>query len=475
MVFRQLAKDTVLYGGADFVSKLVLFLAYPVVAAVLNPRAFGALELIGTSTTLLGLIINCGLNNATQRFYWDVDTLEVHRPTLVSSGLFALVGFGVIGISVGILSIPLIVPLILKSDLPLTRIALGASLVLMGLSQWLQFVLDVLRLQFAPWRFMVISMLFRIGGAVVAVVTVAYLGWGIDGLLSAQASVALLVLPLALYFIRKDLTLNVERSKMSELVRFGYPFIFMSFAYWLLGSMDRWMLACMSSVEEVGIYSIAFRYSTIVLFISVAFGQAWSPVAIKIHADDPDGYRQTYVDVLITLLYVMFVVGGGLALFSGELIHVFMPKEYVASALPLAVLCFGVVVQSTQQVTAIGISLARKTILFARLAWVAVIINFFLNLLAVPSLGALGAALATMISQFVLTCCYLCASQALHPLPIPWNKLLVLLFGGGGVGGVAFYYNSTEILLSNIVVKMIVLCVFVVLGWTVLPLRRLRS
>ena len=50
-----------------------------------------------------------------------------------------------------------------------------------------------------------------------------------------------------------------------KLVVWGYPFIFASLAYVLFGSMDKWMLAVLYSTEEVGVYSIAYRFASIVL------------------------------------------------------------------------------------------------------------------------------------------------------------------------------------------------------------------
>ena len=58
----------------------------------------------------------------------------------------------------------------------------------------------------------------------------------------------------------------------------------------------------------------------------------------------------------------MLVVGGGVALFSGEVIGIIMPEEYHDSAIPLSILCFGIILQSTTQVTLIGISLEKKTL-----------------------------------------------------------------------------------------------------------------
>jgi O-antigen/teichoic acid export membrane protein len=190
--------------------------------------------------------------------------------------------------------------------------------------------------------------------------------------------------------------------------------------------MDRWLLASMSSVEEVGVYSVAHRFASVILFVSLAFGQAWSPLAMKIRVDHPQNYRTWYVDILLALLCAMFLLGGGIALFGPEIVGWLMPVEYHGAGLVLSALALGLILQSTTQVTAVGISIEKKTYLFARLSWMAAALNLVLNLAMIPSLGALGAAVATSLSYLFLTGAYLYYTQRLHPLPLPLRKFQVL-------------------------------------------------
>lgn len=426
MVLRQLARDSAIYGGTDFLFKLIAFWTFPLIAAALSPGAFGALELMLTGTALLGMMANCGLNNALQRFYWDMQTEPAQRPVLVSSGLAALSSFLCVAMALG--GVVLVVYSAWAGDgrTPLGWMGLLAGLVLMAAGQVVQYLLDVTRLHMAPWRFAGIALASRVMIALVGVGTVVGLGWGLDGLLAAQALVMVAVVPLALYVVRTDLTCRVDLAAARKLMKFGYPFIYAGLAFWLFGSMDRWLLAGMSSVEEVGVFSVAHRFASVILFVSMAFGQAWSPLAIKIRTDHPHNYRALYVDILLALLCAMTLLGGGIALFAPELVARIMPVEYHGAGLVLAALALGLILQSSMQVTALGISLENKTYLFARLSWLAAALNLLLNLAMIPVLGALGAAVATSLCYLFLTSAYLYYTQRLHPLPLPWGKILVL-------------------------------------------------
>ena len=475
MVFRNLVKDTAIYGGADLISKVIAFFTFPFIAAALSPRSFGALELIVTIIGLLGLFVNCGLNNAMHRFYWDSDTDLSKRPVIVSTAFSLLLFFSAIFMGLIFLTMPITINILDRYNLPVTLYGIVAAVFLLITTQSTQFIQDVIRLHFRPLNFLIYTLLGRVLVAISAVLAVLYFHAGVDGILIVQAAVGIAVFPVGLYFIRRDVTVNVSLQWARTLVQFGHPFIYAGIAYWLFGSMDRWMLASMSSVEDVGVYSVSYRFATIVLFASAAFGQAWSPHAIKIKSDHPETYRTIYSNTLLFLLYFMFIVGGGIALFSGEIISLLMPEEYAESALPLAILCFGIVLQATQQITAIGISLEKRTGILMQMAWLAAVVNFVGNWALIPSFGAAGAAWATLISYFVLTVGYFVRSQQLHPIPINWLRLGGVLFLGGCILVVSLVFQAAEISPVNVAEKLCFAAVCAALGWFLLPIEEIKN
>lgn len=468
-----LVKDVVVYGATDLVTKLLAFIALPLLAAALAPAAYGSLELVMTMVGLCGLLVNFGLNNAVQRFYWDEAVIAHDRTTLVATGLVAQLILGCVAALVGLLALAW-----WNADavwLP----ALGwpgqiAAVALIALTQWNQYALDVLRLQFAPWRFLVASMTSRVGGTAAALWVVLGLGLGLDALLVAQALVAALALPLGLAMIRKDLALKFSSDLARELLRFGHPFIYAGLAYWLLTSMDRWMLAAMSSVEEVGVYSVASRYASVMLLLSGAFGQAWSPVSMRLRTEQPEHYRYLYGQILQTLLALMMAVGVGLALFAGEIVNLTLPPAYAGAAMPMAVLALGLVLQSTNQVTASGISIARATYIFARLMWITALINFVLNLLLIPALGATGAALATTVAYALLSALYLIVGQRVHPIVVPWRALAALLGLGAVLAAVGLSTVASKPEATSMMLKALALVLGLGLGFKLIPWRSLN-
>lgn len=468
-------RDSAIYGGGDFFLKLIAFFTFPLLAAALSTAGFGLLELAMTVVSLGGILVRCGLNNAVQRFYWDQAVISAERSLLVSTGFFATLLFGIFFGVVAFLFLPSVFPLMNSGDVKMGLLGLLAIALLLSLTQWAQYIQDVLRLHFAPWSFLGFSFTSRALGAILSVAAVVYLGAGVEGVLFVQALVLILAVPFGVWLIRKDIVVKADAVWSLRLINYGAPFIFTELAYWLFSSIDRWMLASMAGVDDVGLYSVAFRFSSLALFVATAFGMAWSPYAVKIRTDYPLDYRKIYAQVLLIVLVVMLSVAGAIALFSGELLGLFLPPEYSGAATPLAILCFTTVLQASQQVTAIGISLAGRTRVFAYLVWMAALLNIGTNWLLIPSLGVVGAAWATVLAYFLLSSGFLYFTQRYYPLPIAWGRLLWICLLGSLVLVVSLVFQRNVVEFDVVFVKLAVGVFCLLLSLPALNLNVFRS
>ncbi len=469
----KLLKDTVIYGSSDALVRIVAFVTFPIIAGALSVDGFGVLELAMTLVTMGGLITRCGMNNAVQRFYWDPLTPEDRRPDLVTTGLFIIISLGIVLAFL----VYIFHPLVLQSSggevaVIGTAGAVGLAF-LLALTPWTQYIQDILRLHFAPWKFMGYSFVTRAFAAVLAAATAVALHKGPGGVLLAQALVLLVSLPLGLWLIKRDLSKRIDRVWAKRLLAYGAPFIFTEAAFWLFSSIDRWMLAALIGMQETGIYSAAFRISVLASFVSMAFGMAWSPYAVKLQGEFPTTFKAMYAEVLLLLIVVMMAVGGGVALFSPELVRALLPHEYEASSAALPVLAFCVVVQASQQVTAVGISMSGKTHIFAYLVWATAAINALINLPLIHHFGVAGAAWATLVSHMLLTMGYLVCSGYVYPIPYPIRRLLWLCMLGVALLACSLALQAHVPSIGLMALKLALLAVCLLLSWPALRLQAL--
>ncbi len=415
-MLRRLGRDVAIYGVADFAFRFVAFAVFPIYAHIFTVEQFGVYALVSATTGLIALLATLGINNAAQRYYWEPEAVGATQSAIISTGLAVLATWSVVivGLSAAAL-FPFRETIAVRYGISWTVLILALATIVP--EQILQYCLDTLRLHFAPWKFAAVSLLKNLLGVAASLLLVVQFRAGLEGLFAGALFGAVAAVPAALILVRRDLIAEYRATVARRLVAFGYPFIFAGLAYWIFGTADRWMLAEMSTAKELGLYAIAYKFGTIVVFLNGAFGQAWSPMAMKIRRDD-SRYRAAYARVLSVWLFVLLFVAAGVALFGKEILRLLTPEEYWNAAVVLAILVMGVAVSGTTQITAVGISIEQKTRLFAWASWTTAAANVGLNIFLIPAFGAVGAALATFLSYVLLTGLYLFWSQRLHPIPL---------------------------------------------------------
>lgn len=458
-----LVKDMSIYGGGEFLLKIIGFATLPIFAHIFSVSEFGLIELILTIAGLIGIFLNLGLNNAVQRFYFDPGVPEKDRPSIVSSGLWILCGWSIL-FTLAVCTISFIL-----NDTLLTKYEIPLSLLLIALltnipSQILQYCLDVLRLHFAPVAYSCLSILKNISGIILQLLLVVPFSLGVFGYFFGAFIALILIIPVGFWVIKKDLHLAFERSYGEILIAYGYPFVFAGMAYWIFGTIDRLMLTGMTDLTQVGLYSIAFKFSTILTFVNSAFGQAWSPYVIKLYREEIN-YRQIISQIFSIWFFSLTVIGLGLIFFSKELLIITTPQEYWPAASTLAMLTIGLILLGTTQITVFGISIEKKTYILSWIAWITAGLNIGFNYLFIPSMGALGSAIATTITYAFLTGAYFYWSQKLHAIPFEYNKMCMILFILICSSIIGIIINSMVLSPLIILGKIIILLLIIIIGY----------
>ena len=424
-MLQKLFKSAAIYGLADVIARFIAFAIFPIYAHFFTVEEFGVFALVSTAAALVALIVNLGMSTAMQRFYLDRDTTAADRPRIVTTGLVVLAAWAAV---IVIVTISAAVPF---RDLLATRYHIELILVLLALatnlpSQLLQYFQDVLRVRFLPWQFTVVTTMKNVAGVALGLVLVIGFNYRLEGLFLGQLIAVSLAVPLGLWLVRAELTPAFDAGLARKLVAYGYPFLFGGFAYWVIGSLDVWMLGELSDQTNVGWYGIASKVAVIVTFANGAFGQAWAPFALKTYAEDPD-YARVLSRSFSHWFFVLGLLGSALSLFAFELLWILTPASYWPATTTISALAAAMVMLGTTQITVLGLSLSRRTSAIARCAWITAGAHLLANILLIPRLGALGAGIANITSYTLLTGLYLVYSQRLHPLALNWGQFVPIL------------------------------------------------
>jgi O-antigen/teichoic acid export membrane protein len=218
-----------------------------------------------------------------------------------------------------------------------------------------------------------------------------------------------------------------SRPLYRELLGFGIP---MMIGYELSGIVlavgDRYVIAGTIGATQLGLYGAAYnlcQYVQAVLITSV--GQAIMPIYMRMW--DEKGVEETSAFITRSLRsYALMAapVIAGVASVGPDLLPALASEKYASAAPVLSWVIAGMVVDGTNSMLGAGLFIHRKTRVIMSIVVCGAALNIGLNLVLVPRIGIVGAAIATLVSYSGTALALCLAGRRLLPVPLPWMTVL---------------------------------------------------
>jgi O-antigen/teichoic acid export membrane protein len=118
---------------------------------------------------------------------------------------------------------------------------------------------------------------------------------------------------------------DIDKMLMYELIKFGIPLVPSAVISLCLNSLDKIGLRQWSTLEQLGLYAVAFKIVSIMGVLQNIFATAWIPVAYQWHENNESTEKFTSVGCLV--LSVVAIVFAGIVI-SRDIIIWFLGTEY---------------------------------------------------------------------------------------------------------------------------------------------------
>jgi O-antigen/teichoic acid export membrane protein len=203
---------------------------------------------------------------------------------------------------------------------------------------------------------------------------------------------------------------------------------------------DRLVLAPLVPAADLGLYSVAYQFAMPIAILSAATSQAVMPHFARASVDTAG--MHSLRPVATTQAIVIAFFGVAAALVCPSLIAVLLPVSFAAAATLVPLIVLGYVFFGWYLVPMNVLSLVvGKTRWVWTATGIAALSNVVLNLLLVPRLGVIAAALNTALAYGVLLLLvYVHARRELaQSIPIDWRSLA----GALGILAVAYVTAAT--------------------------------
>ena len=202
-------------------------------------------------------------------------------------------------------------------------------------------------------------------------------------------------------FYKKIIPLsNVDFKMFKGMLKYSMPMIPNSLSWWVSNSSDKYMLNYMSGTSSVGVYSIAYKIPSLLSTINTIFMSAW-----QISAVDDFGSTQSanfFSNIYKSLTSMDAIVVSALIAFSKIIAKVLYAKDFYVAWKYAVILCFAFYFSSLSSFLGSIYTTSKKTNALFCTSVIGAVLNIVVNLALIPVYGAFGAAIATLVSYFVV-------------------------------------------------------------------------
>ena len=194
---------------------------------------------------------------------------------------------------------------------------------------------------------------------------------------------------------------KISGRVMRELMRFCLPLVPSTVFWWITGVSDRYMVAYLCSDAENGLYAAAYKIPTLLTYVVIIFNDAWKLSAVA-ESDDKKECAKFYSEVFKYYIAVMFAGGAILAVGSQIFAKILFAESYFSAWVYIPILSAATVFTSLDTFLGSAYFTVKKTGMSFWTALIGAVVNIALNIILIPSYGAIGASVATYISYFIV-------------------------------------------------------------------------
>lgn len=235
---------------------------------------------------------------------------------------------------------------------------------------------------------------------------------------------AFLIALIMLFFYKREHLprYKLSISMMKYLLQHSYHFIPVNLLVTIYTQMDKLMIKGMSDSIQVGLYSAAMLVANLWIFIPNALIDSGRPIIMAMKSEkNEDGYVDRLRKLNMGVLWISILAGVFFTIFGRVVIYIVNGKAFLAAVPVLWVLIWSrmfSLMGTTRSIWMLCEGMEKYIKYFVALG---AFINVVLNWMLIPILGAVGAAIATLVTEVLSSF----VATGIVPKTRPYFKILL--------------------------------------------------
>jgi O-antigen/teichoic acid export membrane protein len=168
--------------------------------------------------------------------------------------------------------------------------------------------------------------------------------------------------------------------------------------------MDKVMIGMLSDMFQLGYYENAEKINSVQISISTALGTVMLPRMTNILVSgDNRRFQSVLRKSMQFVMFLSFALCFGIIAVASDFVPLFMGKEFIPSSAIILILApIGIIISWANVIRTQFLIPNSKDKIYIFSVILGAIINLFLNLLLINKYGGLGAAIATLATEFIV-------------------------------------------------------------------------
>lgn len=388
--YLELLKNTGLFALSSMAAKVISFFFLPLYTYYLTTEEYAVVDLVNVMQSLLWPVISLSISEALLRFALDKNE---DKEKVITNAFTIIVP--------GLLLFCIIFPFIhLGNAIDNYKVASIVYFIVTSLNSFL----GVYSRAIDGVQLMAINSTiscFLI--AILNVIFLTMLGMGVEGyflalILGNAFSILSYIFVTKIWHYLKGFS-KFDRKLCKSMLFFSIPLIPNAIFWWINSGLDKIYLTAMTTLAEVGVYSVAGRIPNLLSTVTSIFQQSWSISAIK--EIDKDSTGTFFTNIFKTYSLAISLCALLLIVLTKPLAAFLFSNDFYEAWAIVPVLIWAFYYSALNVYYGSIFTANKKTKVIFYTTGLGALINIVFNYIMILMWGTIGAAIATAISN----CC----------------------------------------------------------------------
>lgn len=411
--YKNLAKNTAMIAFGSFGSRAISFFMLPIFTRILTRDDYGKIDFFTTTVSLLMPFLTLGIVEAVFRFTIE-DINDEEKSHVLSSALI----INVIGTATFLAVSPILYKIRSISELVIYMVF---AIAISSISSIFK---TFVRAQQKLVVYAIGDIIHTISFATLGIIFVAVLRYGVQGyllatILSGLTDILFLLIVGEIYNYISFKRISV--SKIRSMLSYSLPMIPNNLSWWIMNVSDRYLLIFFLGFASNGIYSVSYKFMSLITILNGIFYQAWQISAVKqYNKEDKNIFYSNVFKILYTFLLFMIII---FAIILKPLVGLMTGSDFYEAWNYIPFLFLGAVFSAFSSFFGVGYIASKKSMGAFRTSIIGAGINFGINICFIPVLGIQAAALSTMLAFFAMWIARVFETRKYFQISVNWGIL----------------------------------------------------